>query len=43
VEQIKQNSMGFSQGSELLTNFENSDAIRMVFIYVMEMKSTSNK
>ena len=43
VEQIKQNSMGFSQGLELLTNFDNSDALRMVFIYAREMKSTSNK
>jgi hypothetical protein len=38
VEQIKQNSMGFSQGLELLTNFDNSDAQRMVFIYAREMK-----
>jgi hypothetical protein len=38
VEQIKQNSMGFSQGLELLTNFDNSDALRMVFIYAREMK-----
>lgn len=43
VEQIKQNSMGFSQGLELLTNFDNSDALRMVFIYAREMKPTSNK
>ncbi len=43
VEQIKQNSMGFSQGLELLTNFDNADALRMVFIYAREMKSTSNK
>lgn len=38
VEQIKQNSMGFSQGLELLTNFDNSDALRMVFIYAREVK-----
>jgi hypothetical protein len=38
VEQIKQNSMGFSQGLELLTNFDNSNAQRMVFIYAREMK-----
>jgi 6-pyruvoyl-tetrahydropterin synthase len=43
VEQIKQNSMGFSQGLELLTNFDNSDEVRMVFIYAREMKPTSNK
>jgi hypothetical protein len=43
VEQIKQNSMGFSQGLELLTNFDNSDELRIVFIYSREMKPTSNK
>jgi hypothetical protein len=43
IEQIKQNSMGFSQGLELLANFDNSDTLRMVFIYAREMKPTSNK
>lgn len=43
VEQIKQNSVGFSQGLELLTNFDNADSLRMVFIYAREMKPTSNK
>ena len=38
VEQIKQNSMGFSQGLELLTNFDNSDKLRVVFIYIRELK-----
>ena len=38
VEQIKQNSVGFSQGLELLTNFDNADSIRMVFIYIKELK-----
>ncbi|MDP3945263.1 MAG: hypothetical protein Q8Q51_05160 [Lutibacter sp.] len=38
VEQIKQNSAGFSQGLELLTNFDNTDRLRMVFIYVRELK-----
>lgn len=38
VEQIKQNSVGFSQGLELLTNFDNADNIRMVFIYMRELK-----
>ena len=38
VEQIKQNSVGFSQGLELLTNFENSDSLRMVFIFFREIK-----
>jgi hypothetical protein len=38
VEQIKQNSVGFSQGLELLTNFDNADNLRMVFIYIRELK-----
>jgi 6-pyruvoyl-tetrahydropterin synthase len=38
VEQIKQNSVGFSQGLELLTNFDNADSLRMVFIYIKELK-----
>ena len=37
VEQIKQNSVGFSQGLELLTNFDNADSKRMVFIYFREI------
>ena len=37
VESIRQNSMGFTQGLELLTNFDNADAIRMVFIYYREI------
>jgi len=37
VEQIKQNSVGFSQGLELLTNFDNVDSKRMVFIYFREI------
>ena len=38
VEQIKQNSMGFSQGLELLTKFDNSDNLRMVFMFIRELK-----
>ena len=38
VELIKQNSVGFSQGLELLTNFDNADSLRMVFIYIRELK-----
>lgn len=38
VEQIKQNSVGFSQGLELLTNFDGADPKRMVFIYIRELK-----
>ena len=38
IEQIKQNSTGFSQGLELLTNFENSDSKKMVYVYMSEIK-----
>jgi hypothetical protein len=38
VEQIKQNSVGFSQGLELLTSFDNTNSLRMVFIYIRELK-----
>ena len=38
VEQIKQNSVGFSQGLELLTNFDDAGSLRMVFIYIRELK-----
>jgi 6-pyruvoyl-tetrahydropterin synthase len=38
VEEIKQNSVGFSQGLELLTNFDNADSLRMIFIYIRELK-----
>jgi hypothetical protein len=42
VESIKQNSMGFSKGLELLNNFESSDSKRMVYMYIREMKKESN-
>jgi hypothetical protein len=38
IEQIKQNSVGFSQGLELLTNFDKEDKLGMVWIYVRELK-----
>lgn len=38
IESIKQNSTGFSQGLELLTNFDVFDSKRMVFFYYREMK-----
>jgi hypothetical protein len=38
VESIRQNSTGFTQGLELLSNFEHSDSKRMVFIYYREIK-----
>jgi hypothetical protein len=37
IENIKQNSIGFTQGLELLTNFDNADGKRMVFIYFREI------
>jgi hypothetical protein len=38
IEQIKQNSTGFSQGLELLTNFDNSDSKKVVYVYMREIK-----
>lgn len=38
VEQIKQNSVGFAQGLELLTSFDHNDNARTVFIYIRELK-----
>jgi hypothetical protein len=38
IESIKENATGFSQGLELLTNFENEITKRMVFIYYREIK-----
>jgi hypothetical protein len=37
IESIKENAMGFSQGLELLNNFENEVTKRMVFIYYREI------
>ena len=37
IESIKQNSTGFTQGLELLTNFDNADSKRLVFIYMREI------
>lgn len=38
VEKIKENSIGFVAGMELLTNFDNKEATRTVFIYIKEIK-----
>lgn len=38
VEKIKQNSVGFSQGLELLSNFDNTDSPRTIFVYIIELK-----
>jgi len=37
IESIKENSMGFVKSMELLTNFDNTDGKRMVFIYFKEI------
>lgn len=39
MESIRENSIGFVNEIELLTNFENSDSNRMVFIYYREIES----
>ena len=38
IESIRENSKGFVQGMELLTNFDTEEGKRMVFIYFREMK-----
>ena len=38
IESIKQNSRGFTQGLELLANFDNEKSKRMVFMYYREIK-----
>jgi hypothetical protein len=38
VEQIKQNSVGFSKGLEFLINFDNVDNLKKIFIYIRELK-----
>jgi len=38
IESIKQNAMGFTRGLELLTNFDNVDGKRMIYVYMREMK-----
>ena len=38
MESIKENSLGFVKGMELLTNFEAAETKRMVFIYFREIE-----
>jgi hypothetical protein len=40
IESIKENAVGFNQGLELLTNFDDEQSKRMVFIYYREIKKT---
>ena len=37
IESIKENSLGFVKSMELLTNFDNTDGKRIVFIYFKEI------
>ena len=39
IESIKENAMGFVKSMELLTNFDNPDGKRMVFIFYRELAS----
>ncbi|MFZ4798732.1 MAG: hypothetical protein ACOYMA_14630 [Bacteroidia bacterium] len=43
IETIKENASGFTQGLELLTNFDNVDGTRMVFIYFREIQNKNQK
>ena len=40
IESIKENAVGFSQGLELLTNFDDETSKRMVFIFYREIQKT---
>lgn len=39
IETIKENAYDFTQGLELLTNLDNLDGKRMVFVYCREIKN----
>lgn len=39
IESIKENAIGFVKSMELLTNFDNPDGNRMVFIFYKELKN----
>jgi hypothetical protein len=41
VEQIRLNSVGFTKGLELLTNFDSSDKLRKIFVHTREMKTVN--
>ncbi|NBO25157.1 MAG: hypothetical protein EBU93_08020 [Chlamydiae bacterium] len=43
IETIKENASGFTQGLELLINFDNTDGKRMVFIYFREILNEKKK
>jgi 6-pyruvoyl-tetrahydropterin synthase len=43
IKDIKENATGFSQGLELLTNFENESTKRMVFMYYREIKKQTKE
>lgn len=42
IESIKENALGFTQGMELLINFDDLGGKRMVFIYYREIKKETN-
>ena len=41
IESIKENAAGFSQGLELLTNFDDEQSKRKVFIFYREIQKTT--
>ena len=38
IEKIKENSVGFVNGLELLTNFDIEEGVRMLFIYIKKIE-----
>jgi hypothetical protein len=43
IESIRENSLGFVEGLELLTNFQTDEGKRMVFVFSREMKEKEEK
>ena len=43
IEKIKQNSVGFTKGLELLTNYDSEDGLRVIFVYSREILNELKK
>jgi hypothetical protein len=43
LEKIKQNSVGFTKGLELLTNYDSEDGLRAIFVYSREILNEPKK
>jgi 6-pyruvoyl-tetrahydropterin synthase len=43
LEKVKQNSVGFTKGLELLTNYDSEDGLRAIFVYSREILNEPKK